>query len=94
MKVYMDPDTCYNIVRRLEKEGKWQESLDFRRDNYMGNDPKTKIIEIIVDATKKGDAFRSGMEEYSKKLEDHTINWSQWFAKAREVNLEVYGRYY
>lgn len=91
-KVYISDSDLNNYVRarRFENEGKWEEAKQLRK--AMGNTLDVKAIEMIQEATRLGDAYRSLVVEADLygKHERREINNEQLHSGLKECYDKIY----
>lgn len=89
-KVYYSDNYSNNCIRarKFEQEGKWHEARQLRQ--ALGQKSDVEAIDMIIDATNKGDEFRRLISGVYERYENREINNAELNQILTEAHNKVY----
>ena len=78
---------CIN-ARKMELEGNWHEARRLRK--ALGHNEDVEAIDLIIEATRKGDEYRSLVSGVYEQYENRDINKYEFNKILTEAHDKVY----
>ena len=93
-KVFISESFLNNYFRAktFEKAGEWEKARQLWK--HEGRMEDVAAIDMILEATRLGDEYRSLVAPYYEQLEKREINNSQFHELTAAAHIQVYGTPY